>query len=64
MSGGNKGFNKVLWEVVEYKNDKNPSVTFKYHSKDGEEGKQHSFFKFFLDRGNTIYKRKLHNLSK
>uniref|UniRef100_B3TLS6 Aldose 1-epimerase n=1 Tax=Elaeis guineensis var. tenera TaxID=51953 RepID=B3TLS6_ELAGV len=38
LHGGNKGFNKVLWEVVEYNNDKNPSVTFKYHSKDGEEG--------------------------
>lgn len=38
MSGGNKGFNKVLWEVADYKTTENPSITFKYHSKDGEEG--------------------------
>nr|CAD1841046.1 unnamed protein product [Ananas comosus var. bracteatus] len=38
LHGGNKGFDKVLWDVAEYKPGKNPSITFKYHSKDGEEG--------------------------
>ncbi|PKA52605.1 aldose 1-epimerase [Apostasia shenzhenica] len=38
LHGGNKGFNKVLWEVVERKDGETPAITFKYHSKDGEEG--------------------------
>lgn len=38
LHGGNKGFDKVLWEVVESNNGKTPSITFKYDSKDGEEG--------------------------
>lgn len=38
LHGGNKGFDKVLWEVVEHKTTQNPSITFKYHSKDREEG--------------------------
>lgn len=38
LHGGNKGFNKVLWEVAEHKTGENPSITFKYYSKDGEEG--------------------------
>lgn len=38
LHGGNKGFNKVLWEVIEHKDEEIPAITFKYHSKDGEEG--------------------------
>ncbi|XP_020589724.1 aldose 1-epimerase-like [Phalaenopsis equestris] len=38
LHGGNKGFNKVLWEVIERKNGEIPAITFKYYSKDGEEG--------------------------
>ena len=38
-AGGTKGFDKVVWDMVEYKNGEIPSITFKYHSKDGEEGK-------------------------
>ncbi|KAF8398976.1 hypothetical protein HHK36_014841 [Tetracentron sinense] len=36
--GGHKGFNKVVWEVAERKDGENPSITFKYHSHNGEEG--------------------------
>lgn len=36
--GGHKGFDKRVWEVTEYRKDENPSITFKYHSCDGEEG--------------------------
>jgi aldose 1-epimerase len=32
------GFDKVVWDVVEHKQGENPSITFKYHSHDGEEG--------------------------
>lgn len=38
LHGGRKGFDKVLWEVADYDNGENPSITFRYHSKDGEEG--------------------------
>ncbi|KAL9425064.1 hypothetical protein AB3S75_032069 [Citrus x aurantiifolia] len=38
LHGGNKGFDKVLWEVVEHKDGDHPSITFKYQSRDGEEG--------------------------
>lgn len=38
LEGGLKGFDKVLWEVVDYKKGENPSITFKYHCRDGEEG--------------------------
>ncbi|KAK9271725.1 hypothetical protein L1049_002088 [Liquidambar formosana] len=38
LHGGHKGFDKVVWEVVEHINGENPSITFKYHSRDGEEG--------------------------
>ncbi|KAI3454941.1 hypothetical protein Pfo_011604 [Paulownia fortunei] len=38
LHGGHKGFDKVIWEVAEYKQGDNPSITFKYHSHDGEEG--------------------------
>lgn len=36
--GGNKGFDKVVWDVVEQKDGEQPSITFKYESHDGEEG--------------------------
>lgn len=36
-AGGLKGFDKVVWDVVERKSEC-PSITFQYHSKDGEEG--------------------------
>ena len=35
MPGWKGGFNKVQWEVADYKSTENPSITFKYHSKDG-----------------------------
>ncbi|GER28550.1 aldose 1-epimerase [Striga asiatica] len=38
LHGGNKGFDKVIWEVAEYTQGDTPSITFKYHSHDGEEG--------------------------
>ncbi|KAI8019951.1 Aldose 1-epimerase [Camellia lanceoleosa] len=38
LHGGFKGFDKVVWDVVEHKQGENPSITFKYHSHDGEEG--------------------------
>ncbi|XP_010265811.1 PREDICTED: aldose 1-epimerase-like [Nelumbo nucifera] len=38
LHGGNKGFDKVVWEVIERKDGENPSITFRYHSHDGEEG--------------------------
>lgn len=37
LLGGNKGFDKQVWDVVEYKKDE--KIIFKYHSRDGEEGK-------------------------
>lgn len=44
MSGGLTGFDKVMWDVVEHKDGECPSVTFQYHSKDGEEGTLISIF--------------------
>lgn len=38
FTGGNKGFDKVVWDVVEQKDGEQPSITFKYESHDGEEG--------------------------
>lgn len=38
LHGGFKGFDKVVWDVVEHKQGEKPSITFKYHSRDGEEG--------------------------
>ncbi|XP_031281966.1 aldose 1-epimerase-like, partial [Pistacia vera] len=38
LHGGFKGYDKVIWKVAEQKNGENPSITFKYHSGDGEEG--------------------------
>ncbi|KAJ0105248.1 hypothetical protein Patl1_19599 [Pistacia atlantica] len=37
-AGGFKGYDKVIWKVAEQKNGENPSITFKYHNRDGEEG--------------------------
>lgn len=36
--GGHRGFDKVVWEVAEYKQGESPSITFNYHSHDGEQG--------------------------
>nr|GMD07332.1 aldose 1-epimerase [Ipomoea batatas] len=38
LHGGQKGYDKVVWEVVEQKQGESPSITFKYQSHDGEEG--------------------------
>lgn len=38
LHGGNKGFDRKLWDVVEHNTGNHPSITFKLHSKDGEEG--------------------------
>ncbi|KAL3512170.1 hypothetical protein ACH5RR_024887 [Cinchona calisaya] len=38
LHGGHEGYDKVVWEVTEHKQGENPSITFKYHSRDGEEG--------------------------
>ncbi|KAL6962995.1 aldose 1-epimerase [Sarracenia purpurea var. burkii] len=38
LHGGFKGYDKVVWDVVEQKQGENPSITFKYYSPDGEQG--------------------------
>ena len=38
LHGGNKGFDKVTWQVEEFRNSDGTGVTFKYTSPDGEEG--------------------------
>jgi aldose 1-epimerase len=38
LHGGFEGFDKKVWDVVEIKNDINPSITFQYVSADAEEG--------------------------
>lgn len=38
LHGGHKGFDKQIWDVIEYKKGDTPSIVFKYHSRDGEEG--------------------------
>ncbi|CAH9075896.1 unnamed protein product [Cuscuta epithymum] len=38
LHGGHKGYDKVIWEVTAQKQGENPSITFAYHSHDGEEG--------------------------
>ncbi|GJV13405.1 aldose 1-epimerase [Tanacetum coccineum] len=38
LHGGLKGFDKVVWEVVEHKQGDHPLITFKYRAIDGEEG--------------------------
>uniref|UniRef100_A0A7N2MQJ9 Aldose 1-epimerase n=1 Tax=Quercus lobata TaxID=97700 RepID=A0A7N2MQJ9_QUELO len=35
---GHMGFDKKVWEATNITKGKNPSITFKYHSSDGEEG--------------------------
>ncbi|XP_078442764.1 LOW QUALITY PROTEIN: uncharacterized protein LOC144712380 [Wolffia australiana] len=38
LHGGHRGFDKVLWEVAAREDGEIPSITFKYISRDGEEG--------------------------
>lgn len=38
LHGGNEGFDKKVWDIVEVKNDPLATVTFDYESEDGEEG--------------------------
>ncbi|XP_022933702.1 aldose 1-epimerase [Cucurbita moschata] len=38
LHGGHQGFDKKLWEASNYTRGENASITFKYHSADGEEG--------------------------
>ncbi|KAM7279651.1 hypothetical protein ACFE04_006785 [Oxalis oulophora] len=38
LHGGIKGFDKVVWDVIEHTHGEQPSITFKYISYDGEEG--------------------------
>ncbi len=38
LHGGNKGFDKVVWDAIEIKDNKFAGIEFKYLSKDGEEG--------------------------
>lgn len=45
LHGGPGGFNNVIWDVVEYKNDdKNHFIKLKYLSKNNEEGYPGNFF--------------------
>lgn len=38
LHGGTRGFDKVLWDVVEVVSGERPSVTFRYVSPDGDQG--------------------------
>ncbi|RYF15329.1 MAG: galactose mutarotase [Flavobacteriales bacterium] len=38
LHGGNKGFDRKVWDIIEVTQEPNPSVTFHYYSVDGEEG--------------------------
>ncbi|KAG9458245.1 hypothetical protein H6P81_002753 [Aristolochia fimbriata] len=38
LHGGHKGFDKVVWDVIDKAGGETPSITFKYFSGDGEEG--------------------------
>lgn len=38
LHGGLKGFDKVLWDIKEFKTDNGPGLKLHYLSKDGEEG--------------------------
>ncbi|HEX7051782.1 MAG TPA: aldose epimerase family protein [Longimicrobiales bacterium] len=38
LHGGNRGFDKVIWEAAPFENDTAVGVTFSYRSPDGEEG--------------------------
>ena len=41
ISGGHRGFNKVIWTVKEYvSGGDSPHITMYYHSFDGEQGKK------------------------
>ncbi len=37
LHGGNNGFDKKDWKVKEFKDGEKPTITFEYHSPDGEE---------------------------
>lgn len=56
MVGGYKGFDKVLWEVIEQSTGENPSITFKYTSDDGEEGTViYLYYSVISYRINVVY---------
>lgn len=38
LHGGFEGFDKKVWDVIEVKDETNPSISFQYISADGEEG--------------------------
>ncbi|RZL66224.1 MAG: galactose mutarotase [Pedobacter sp.] len=38
LHGGNEGFDRKVWDIIEVTQEPNPSVTFNYYSVDGEEG--------------------------
>jgi len=38
LHGGNEGFDKKVWDIIEITQEPQPSVTFHYYSVDGEEG--------------------------
>jgi aldose 1-epimerase len=38
LHGGNKGFDKVVWNAEEFRNAEGTGVAFRYTSRDGEEG--------------------------
>lgn len=38
LHGGTQGFDKVLWDVVEVDSGERPQVTFRYVSRDGDQG--------------------------
>ena len=38
LHGGFEGFDKKVWDVIEVKDETNPSISFQYISPDGEEG--------------------------
>lgn len=38
LHGGNEGFDRKVWDIIEVTQEPNPSVTFHYYSVDGEEG--------------------------
>lgn len=38
LHGGNEGFDRKVWDIIELTDGANPSVVFHYYSEDGEEG--------------------------
>ena len=57
LHGGKKGFDKQIWHVISKPSAKNPSITFKYVSADGEEGypgELTSIVKYTLTPDNAI----------